>query len=303
MKNTLVVILGPTGIGKTKISIEIARHFNTEIISADSRQFFREMSIGTAVPANDELDLVKHHFIHHLSITDYYNVSRFEQEVLALLDNLFREKKIVLLTGGSMLYIDAVCLGIDAMPDVDPWIRNRLAERLASEGIESLRLELKNLDPEYYVQADLKNPVRIVHALEICYTTGKPYSSFRNRKSGKRPFDILKIGLNCERIVLFDRIDQRVDMMIASGLLEEVKRLLPLRNLSSLNTVGYKELYGYLDGSTSLEEAIRLIKRNTHRYAKKQLTWFAHDKEIQWFQHTAKEEIISFINEKINEKS
>jgi tRNA dimethylallyltransferase len=301
MNKTLVVIIGPTGIGKTKISIEVASYLSTEIISADSRQFFREMKTGTAVPSAEDQMKIRHHFVHQLGIHDYYNASQYEHDALVCLEKLFGVYDTVILTGGSMLYIDAVCNGIDEVPDVDPEVRNNLKVRFSEAGIESLRLELKKADPEYYKMADLKNPKRIIHALEVCYTTGKPYSAFRNQELKSRSFTIIKIGLNCERKVLFERINNRVDEMINNGLIDEAKQLLPYRYLNSLNTVGYKELFEYFDGKTDLTEAVRLIKRNTRRYARKQLTWFLKDKEINWFHFNDINRIIEFINSRIYE--
>ncbi|MFW6310118.1 MAG: tRNA (adenosine(37)-N6)-dimethylallyltransferase MiaA, partial [Prolixibacteraceae bacterium] len=260
MAKTLIVITGPTGVGKTSTGIEIARHFGTEIISADSRQIFKEMRIGTAVPKKMELATVKHHFIQTHSIHDNYNASRFEFEALNLLQQLFRKYDVVLMVGGSMLYIDAVCNGIDLMPDVDMEIRCRLKDQIASEGIESLRMQLKKLDPEYYFQVDLKNPNRIVHALEVCLTTGKPYSSFRSNRKKKRPFSILKIGLRRDREKLHERINQRVDKMLEHGLEKEAKTLYKYKELTALNTVGYRELFSSFDNEISREKAIELIK-------------------------------------------
>ncbi len=300
MKNTLVILTGPTGIGKTKTGIEIAAHFNTEIISADSRQLFKELSIGTAVPSNIELGNIKHHFIQTYSITENYNASRYESEVLSLIENLFQKYNLLLMVGGSMLYIDAVCKGIDIMPDVDPEVRNKLKLRFEKEGLDSLRLQLKKLDPEYFLQVDLKNPKRIIHAIEICVMTGKPYSSFRSNQKKNRPFNIIKIGLDCDRGVLHSRINKRVDQMIDAGLVEETKNVYYLKHLNALNTVGYRELFSYFDGNISKENAIELIKRNTRRYARKQLTWFRNDPEINWFKPGETKEIIKFIENKIS---
>jgi tRNA dimethylallyltransferase len=259
------------------------------------------MKIGTAVPAEDELNKIRHHFIHHLSIHDNYNASRFELDAMDRIENLFTARDQVTATGGSMLYIDALCKGIDIVPDIDPEIRCLLIDRLYSEGIESLRFELKQLDPDYYREIDLKNPKRILHALEVCHTTGKPFSSFRNRIIKKRPFEILKIGLTCERDLLYERINQRVDAMIAGGLVEEARKLMPWRHLNTLNTVGYKELFDYFDGNTNFTETIKLIKRNTRRYARKQLTWFGNDAEINWFYYNKIQDIIEFIKKRIYE--
>jgi len=302
MQKFLVVITGPTGIGKTSIGIEVARHFQTEIISSDSRQIFRELSIGTAVPEEHELKAITHHFIHSHSIEEEYNASRYESEALKLLEKLFHKHDVVLLVGGSMLYVDAVCNGIDLMPDADPEIREKLKQQLANEGIESLRLQLKNLDPNYYEKVDLKNPNRIIHALEITIQTGKPYSSFRKQTAKERDFQIIKIGLNCDRNELHNRINQRVDKMIQSGLIEEARSVYEKKHLNSLNTVGYRELFSWFDGKISREEAIELIKRNSRRYARKQLTWFRRDPKMQWFKPDDIQQIIESISERINKR-
>lgn len=299
MKKYLIVLTGPTGIGKTRVGIEMAKHFNTEIISADSRQLFKELSIGTAVPSASQQSEIKHHFIQSLSIAENYNASKFESEALEVLGNLFESHKVVLMVGGSMLYVDAVCKGIDLMPDVEPEIRELLKRRLETEGLESLRFQLKRLDPTYYETVDLKNPNRIVHALEICLMTGKPYSSFRSSPNRKRPFEIVKIGLDCERERLHHRINQRVDEMVEAGLEDEARKLYPRKQLNALNTVGYREWFAHFDGEISREKAIELIKRNSRRYARKQLTWFRNDPEVNWFQPGETRQIIEFINNKI----
>lgn len=300
MPKTLVVLTGPTGIGKTSAAIKIARHFNTEIISADSRQIFKELSIGTAVPTKEELSVVKHHFIQTHSVTENYNASRYENDALQLLEQLFNNHEILLLAGGSMLYIDAVCKGIDIMPDVDPEIRASLKKQLETDGIESLRLQLKKLDPDYYITVDLKNPNRIIHALEICLMTGKPYSSFRTNPNKQRPFSILKFGLNCDRDILHTRINNRVDQMLREGLIDEAQGVYSQKQLNALNTVGYRELFAYFDGETTKEKAIELIKRNSRRYARKQLTWFRRDPEMNWFEPGQANEIIEFIESELN---
>ena len=302
MSKTLIVLTGPTGIGKTSIGIKLAQYFNTEIVSSDSRQIFTELKVGTAVPSEKELSLVKHHFIHSHSITQNYNASRYEMEAIQLLEKLFQQNNTILLVGGSMLYIDAICKGIDIMPDVDPEIRNSFKIQLEKEGIESLRLQLKKQDPDYYKIVDLKNPARIIHALEICLTTGKPYSSFRSNPNKKRPFSVLKIGLNCEREILHKRINKRVDAMLQEGLVEEAKLVYPQKHLNALNTVGYRELFNYFDGEISLDKAIELIKRNSRRYARKQLTWFRKDPEMKWFEPNQTQEIIEYIEYTINER-
>ena len=301
MQKYLIVLAGPTGIGKTGTGIEITRHFNTEIVSSDSRQIFNELTIGTAVPGIEELNAIKHHFIQTYSIKENYNASRYENEALDLLSNLFKKHDLILLVGGSMLYIDAVCNGIDIMPDADPDIRNSLKDKLEHEGLESLRFQLKKLDPDYYNSVDLKNPNRIIHALEICIMTGRPYSSFRSHPKKTRPFTVIKIGLNCDRKVLHQRINLRVDKMIEAGLETEARNLFHLKHLNALNTVGYRELFAFFEGETTLEKAIELIKRNSRRYARKQLTWFRNDIEMNWFEPDQTNEIITFIENRISE--
>lgn len=299
MPKTLIIILGPTSIGKTALSIQVAKHFNTEIISADSRQIYKELYIGTAIPNSQELHTVKHNLIQNHSIHDYYNASHFETEALKIIKKIFSKKDCIVMTGGSMLYIDVVCHGIDDLPSIDHEIRNNILERFKVEGIDSLRMELKKIDPEYYQIVDLKNHKRIMHALEIFYMTGNKYSSYRINKKKVRDFDILKIGLNTERERLHERINKRVDEMIKHGLIEEAKSVYPYKNLNSLNTVGYKELFDYFDNKILLDEAIELIKRNTRRYARRQLTWFNGDSEINWFNLNDVNEIIPFIEERI----
>jgi tRNA dimethylallyltransferase len=294
-KPVLIVITGPTAIGKTKVSAEVAHFFKTEIVSADSRQLYREMNIGTAVPNQNELQGIRHHFIHSHSIHDYYNASRFEEEVTEKLKELFFICNAVVMTGGSMLYIDAVCKGIDELPAIDMQTRQNLIQKYETEGIECLRFMLKRLDPEYYKEVDLKNHKRLLHALEICIMTGKPYSSFRTRPQKQRPFHILKIGLNTDRKNLYERINQRVDQMIVAGLEEEARTLYPFRGNNALNTVGYREWFDHFDGLISEEEAIEKIKSNTRRYARKQLTWFKRDLDITWFDISDRSRIIPFI--------
>jgi len=299
MKNFLIVLLGPTGVGKTDISVDIARHFNCEIISADSRQFFMEMSIGTALPTKLQLKTIRHHFIKFLSVKDYYSSSLFERDVLELLPELFSKNNIVLMSGGSGLYIDAVCIGIDDIPDVDPFIREKYLARYREEGIEGLRSSLKLLDPEHYAKVDLKNYKRIIRALEICETTGSPYSSFLKKQKRERDFGIIKIGLERHRDDLYKRINSRVDDMVRMGLEDEARILYTLRNLNALNGVGYREFFDFIDGKISKEEAIELIKRNSRRYAKRQLTWWGKDKDIRWFHPEKIEEIIVYIDEQV----
>jgi tRNA dimethylallyltransferase len=295
MNNFLIVLLGPTGVGKTDISIEIAKHFKSEIISADSRQFFREMKIGTAVPTELQLKTIKHHFIRFLSIKDYYSSSLFERDVLALLPELFSKNNLVLMSGGSGMYIDSVCHGIDDIPDVDPSVREKYLIRYTEEGIDGLRSDLKLLDPEHYVKVDLNNHKRIIRALEICDTAGKPYSSFLKKQRKGRDFGIIKIGLERPRDILYKRINSRVDAMIRMGLEDEAKQLYGFRNHNALNSVGYKEFFDVFDGKITTEKAIELIKRNSRRYAKRQITWWGKDKEIKWFQPGQIKEIIEFI--------
>lgn len=301
MPKTLMVLLGPTGIGKTSLSIEIAGYYNTEIISCDSRQVYKEMKVGTAVPDQHDLLCIPHHFIGSHSIHDYYNASKFEAEVLGELGVLFKKRDIALMVGGSMLYIDAVCKGIDDLPEVDDGLRNSLINRMGSEGIESIRNELMYLDPVYYKEVDLQNPKRVLHALEICLMTGVPYSSFRTKQAKKRSFKIIKIGLNSEREVLYDRINQRVDGMFYKGLEKEARALYPFRNLNALNTVGYRELFDYFDGNISIGEAKDRIKANSRKYARKQLTWFRGDPEITWFTPEMKTDIIAFVNQQLHQ--
>ena len=299
MQKTLIVLTGSTGIGKTSVGINIAQHFDTEIVSSDSRQIFKELRIGTAVPSKKELATVKHHFIHSHSIFENYNASLYETEAILVIEELFQKKNIIVLVGGSMLYIDAICKGIDIMPNVDPEIRGSLKIQLEKEGLQSLRLQLKKFDPEYYKTVDLKNPVRIIHAIEICLMTGKPYSSFRSNPHKKRSFSIIKIGLNCDREILHNRINKRVDSMIIEGLEEEAKSVYQHKHLNSLFTVGYREMFAYFDSQISKEKAIELIKRNSRRYARKQLTWFRKDKKIKWFEPDQTNEIIDFIENSI----
>ena len=282
-KKTLFVIVGPTAIGKTATAIRIAQELGTEILSCDSRQFYKELNIGVARPSDEELAAVKHHFIANLSIHDSYNVSMYEHDALALLDDLFATHDTAVAVGGSGLYVDALCQGITEMPDPDPEIRAELKKRLQSEGIESLRSQLRLLDPEYYEQTDIANPLRIIRGLEMYLTTGTPFSQIRKSEIKKRPFDIVKIGLTCPRDELYSRINLRVDEMVRNGLEDEARNLLPYRHLNALNTVGYKELFDYFDGKITLEQAIADIKTHTRRYAKRQITWLQRYSDIQWF--------------------
>lgn len=284
MNKKLIIILGPTAVGKTEYSLNLAERRQTEILSCDSRQMFREMKIGTAAPSEDELKRVPHHFIGNLSIHDYYSCGKYEIEALQKCEELFKKHDTLVMTGGSMLYIDAVCNGIDEMPDIDEELRNSLWERYEKEGIESLRQELKILDPEYAQKVDPKNGKRIIHALEICLQAGKPYSEIRKNQKKERPFEIQKIGIYREREELNHRINLRVDKMFEQGLYEEALGLYPFKHLNSLNTVGYKELFAHFDGQCSLEEAKEKIKTDTRRYAKKQMTWFKKDEDIKWIE-------------------
>jgi len=295
----LVVLVGPTAVGKTALGIELARHFRTEIISADSRQMYRELHIGTASPTDEELKQAKHHFIKNKSVTDYYNASMFEVEVLELLETLFKSLDVVLMVGGSTLYIDSLINGIDDLPTVDNKLREQLIEQYKAEGIEFLRNQLKLLDPEHYRKVDLKNPNRMMKAIEVSLMTGQPYSSLLTSTQKERDFNIIKIGINRERPELFDRINQRVDQMISEGLMDEVKGLEHFRNTNALKTVGYREIFDYLDGKASLELAIEQIKTNTRRYAKRQITWFARDKEMPWFHPNDLDSILSHIKSRL----
>ncbi len=291
----LIVITGPTAVGKTDLCIQIAQRLGIPIINADSRQLFRELKIGTASPTAEQQQRVKHYFVGTLSIGDYYSASMYEQEVTGLLKELFKNSDYALLSGGSMMYVDAVCNGIDDIPTVDDVTRATLKRRLAEEGLEALVAELKQLDPEHYEVVDRQNPRRVVHALEICHMTGKTYTSFRKAVKRQHPFRIVKIGLNREREELYHRINLRVEQMMKEGLIEEAKSMLPYRNENALNTVGYKELFNYFDGIWDLEEAVERIKGNTRRYARKQLTWFKRDEQMRWFHPDNQESIMNYI--------
>jgi tRNA dimethylallyltransferase len=292
---TLIVITGPTAVGKTRLSQDIAKHFDIPIINADSRQIYKELNIGTACPTPEEMQEVKHYFVGMLGLEDYYSASLFEQQVLELLEKLFRDSDYALMVGGSMMYIDAVCDGIDDIPTIDNETRQAMKQRLEEEGLEKLCEELLRLDPEYYKIVDRQNPKRVVHALEICTMTGRTYTSYRKREKKKRPFRIVKIGLNREREELYNRINARVDQMMKQGLLKEASDMYPRRDLNALNTVGYKELFDFFDGRWSLEEAVERIKGNTRRYARKQLTWYKKDPQIKWFHPDQKDDIINYI--------
>ncbi len=283
MNNTLISIVGPTGIGKTALSLEIAKHFQTEIISADSRQFFKEIPIGTAAPTTKELQTIKHHFIHNKSITESYSVGDFEKEAIDCITSIHKRKPIVVMVGGSGLYVNAVLNGLDEFPKVDPKIREKLNNELSNNGIDKLQEELKILDLKSYNSIDLNNSHRLIRALEICKGTGQPFSSFLNKNKVKRDFKTIKIGLTAERSVIYDRINKRVDLMLQQGLLEEVKSVFEYKDLNALNTVGYKEIFQYLEGNCSLEFAVDEIKKNTRRFAKRQLTWFKKQEHTKWF--------------------
>jgi tRNA dimethylallyltransferase len=297
LSKTLISIVGPTAVGKTALAIQVAQHLGTEIISADSRQFFKEMEIGTAKPSVEELSAAPHHFINSHHITEFFSTGDFEVQVMALLKDLFKEKDQVVMCGGSGLYVNAVLNGLDELPATDLSIRAALNERFQSEGLEGIKAELASLDPEYYAQVDQFNTQRLIRGLEFVLSTGKKLSSFQQNSKKTRPFNILKIGLNKDRQALYDQINNRVDQMMEKGLLEEVKDLLPYRELNALKTVGYAELFGYLNGNCSLAEAVDKIKQNTRRFAKRQLTWFRRDEEIKWFEPEQTTEILAYIDQ------
>ena len=297
MAKTLIVILGPTGVGKTELCLDIASHLHIPIINADSRQIFKELPIGTAAPTIEQQRRVKHYFVGNHHIKEYYSASMYEQDVMALLNDLFKQGDVALLTGGSMLYIDAVCKGVDDIPTVDPATRALMMQRLSTEGLPALVEELRHRDPEHWAIVDRKNPRRVIHALEICRMTGRTYTSFRHHTPKVRPFHILKIGLNRDRNLLYERINGRVLEMMDTGLEQEARRVYPQRGLTALNTVGYKELFDYFDGAIDLKEAVRRIQSNTRRYMRKQLTWFKHDQQIHWMNPDNIKEIINYIDE------
>lgn len=299
-KPFLINIVGPTAIGKTSKSIALAQLFSSEILSADSRQFYKEMCIGTAVPTPEELAAAPHHFIQHVSVSDHYTVGDFEKDALNKLDELYKKHEILFLVGGSGLYVDAVNKGLDHFPKIEASIREKLNAQVQKHGLESLQLQLKELDPDHYHKVELSNPQRVIRALEICLGTGKPYSSFLQQSAKKRNFNSITIGLDAPRPLIYERIERRVDLMVENGLLEEAKELYPLRELNALNTVGYKELFQYFDGTWSMEFALSEIKKNTRRFAKRQLTWFKRDEETFWFPYDATpKEIADFITQKI----
>lgn len=295
--DTLVIVLGPTGVGKTELCLQLAEHLGTPVINADSRQIFAELPIGTAAPSKEQQRRVKHFFVGNHHIQDYYNASMYEEDVLKLLPQIFHSHSHkALLSGGSMMYIDAVCKGIDDIPTVDEHTRTLMKQRLSGEGLPTLVAELKRLDPEHWEIVDKKNPRRVIHALEICHITGRTYTSFRTNQIKRRPFNIIKIGLDRDREELYERINNRVLKMMEEGLEDEARALYPLRGLNALNTVGYKELFAFFDGSINREEAVRQIQSNSRRYMRKQLTWFKHDEQIRWFHPDNIKEIINYLD-------
>lgn len=299
--NTLIVITGPTAVGKTELCLRIAEKFNIPVINADSRQIFRGMQIGTAAPTPEQRKRVRHYFVDLLELDEYYNASMYEQDVMKLLYSMFKDKDnaIALLTGGSMMYIDAVCNGIDDIPTISNEVRLLYKQRLEKEGLTALLQELKVKDPQYYDFVDKNNPRRVVHGLEICHQTGRTYSSFRVKEKKQRPFRIIKIALNRDREELYSRINRRVDEMMENGMVEEARLLLPYRSLNALNTVGYKELFRYFDGEWTMEEAIERIKGNTRRYARKQLTWYKKDNDIVWFDAAETDKVFMYLVDKL----
>lgn len=295
--HTLIILLGPTAVGKTELSLRLADRFRSPILSCDSRQLYRDLPIGTAAPTADQLARAKHYFVGTLGLEDYYSAAQYEQDALAVLAQEFQTHDTLVMTGGSMMYIDAVCKGIDDIPTVDDETRNLLKQRYAAEGLEPLQKELRLLDPEYYAACDIRNTKRVIHALEICYMTGRTYTSYRVRAKKQRPFRILKVGLCRERTDLFDRINRRVTQMADQGLVEEARRVLPFRHCNSLNTVGYKEIFQYLDGEWTLDFALEKIRRNTRVYAKKQMTWFKKDEATRWFHPNDEAGILRYLQE------
>ena len=296
---TLIVIVGPTGSGKTDLSISVAQYYACPIISTDSRQFYRGIPIGTAQPDKEQLERVEHHFIASHELTDDFNCGAYEVAALKRLEELFYKHDTVVAVGGSGLYVKALCEGMDDLPEVEPALRQQLSDRLKREGLEALAEQLRELDPAFYEVVDRKNPARVLRALEVCIATGKPYSALRTGVKRERPFNIVKIGVTMERAVLYERIDRRVDIMVEAGLEQEARKVYPLRHLNSLQTVGYREMFDYFDGSISRDEAIELIKRNSRRYAKRQLTWFGRDGEIEWFLPSETEKIVEYIDSKV----
>ena len=299
-QKTLIVVVGPTAIGKTSLAIQLAKHFQTEIISADSRQFFMEMSIGTAKPSEEELAAAPHHFINSHSVTQLFSTGDFEIQALALVEKLFAKHDVLVMVGGSGLYINAICNGLDDMPEIDLNIREQLNQQFVDEGIEPIRKQLAELDAEYFSKVDQSNPQRMIRGLEVVLSTGQKLSSFLTSNKKERPFNIIKVGLNTDREKLYNQINHRVDVMIENGLVEEVKSLETYKNLNALKTVGYSEIFDYLDGKTDLATAIDKIKQNTRRFAKRQLTWFRKDTETTWFEPAQDEEVIAFVNQNLH---
>jgi len=295
----LIVVVGPTAVGKTAMAIALARHFRTDVLSADSRQFYREMSIGTAKPSAAEMGEVVHHFVNSRSITEGYDVGAFEKEALQCLDHVYTRHDVAIMAGGSGLFVDAVCRGFDELPKASAAVRQELRDRLESEGLGSLQSTLKEKDPVYYAQVDLNNPQRVMRALEVITSTGKPFSDFRKGETKERPFKVIKVGLEMEREKLYERIDHRMELMIRAGLFVEAASLWDHRTLNALQTVGYREIYGHMEGEYDREEAIRLLKRNSRRYAKRQLTWFKRDESTRWFQPEDSAGIVAFIEEEM----
>lgn len=298
-QKTLIVVVGPTAIGKTALAIELAKVYNSEIISADSRQFFKEMNIGTAKPSKEELATASHHFINSHSVKTLFSTGDFEVQALQLMEELFKKHDTLIMVGGSGLYIDAICKGLDDLPEIDLAIRGKLNQQLEDEGIEAVRTQLQQLDPEYFAKVDQSNPQRMIRGLEVVLSTGKKLSSFLTANKKERPFHIIKIGLNTDRALLYERINHRVDVMMEAGQLAEAESLLPYRKYNALNTVGYSELFDYLDGKTDLASAVAMIKQNTRRFAKRQLTWFRRDESTTWFEPNQVEEIIQYLNSSI----
>ena len=300
MDKYLICVIGPTAIGKTSLSIKLAKHFNTEILSADSRQFFKEMTIGTAVPEKEELAKAKHHFIQHISIEQPYSVGDFERDATSLLRKLFKSNDVVIMVGGSGLYVDSITKGLDDFPEIDESLRKKLNKDLKIKGLKYLQTKLKELDEKAYNSITLENPRRVTRALEICLQTGEPYSSFLEKKENNREFESIYIGLTADRDIIYDRINKRVDLMVANGLLEEAKALISKQHLNALQTVGYKELFEYFNNKWGLDFAISEIKKNTRRFAKRQLTWYRKNKDVKWFDYqTNSEDIINYLEEKI----
>ena len=298
----LIVVVGPTAVGKTALSVQLAKNFGTEVLSADSRQFYREMEIGTAKPTPDEMDGVPHHFVDCRSIHEPYDVGQFEKEALEKLEQLYQHLDLVIMTGGSGLFVDAVCRGFDELPKPGSEVRAAVTELYEQQGLSALQRELQLSDPEYYAIVDRQNPQRLMRALEVCRATGLKFSDLRKGAKADRPFEVVKVGLNTERDILYERIDHRMDLMVEAGLFEEAERLAPYKTLNALQTVGYREIYGFLDGEYDRDEAIRLLKRNSRRYAKRQLTWFKRDQQTAWFLPNQIAEIINHIQEKVSLK-